>query len=215
MEGINITRTLAPNWAFAELATDAEIEHAAQALEAHGIHTLIAENGEEAEQMIFDLLPEGAEVFTASSQTLEQLDIPAALERSEQYDLVRAKLKRLDPKAQNREMVKMGATPEYVIGSVHAVTEEGQVLIASNTGSQLGPYSAGAEKVIWVVGAQKIVRDFQEGMQRIEEYAFPREDERLMRAMGKHSGINKVLMVNKEIQPGRITMIIVKEELGF
>jgi hypothetical protein len=215
MQGINTTRTLIPNWVFAELASDAEIERAAQALEVHGIHTLIAENGEEAEQMVFDLLPEGAEVFTASSQTLEQLHIPADLERSEQYDLVRAKLKKMDPKTQNREMVKLGATPEYIIGSVHAVTEDGQVLVASNTGSQLGPYSAGAEKVIWVVGAQKIVRDFNEGMRRIEEYSYPREDERLLRAMGMHSGINKILMVNKEVKPGRITMIIVKEELGF
>ena len=89
------------------------------------------------------------------------------------------------------------------------------MLVASNTGSQLGPYSAGAEKVIWVVGAQKIVRDFSEGMRRVEEYAYPREDERLLRAMGMHSGINKILMVNKEVKPGRITMIIVKEELGF
>ena len=215
MERIHTARTLTPNWDFAELASDAEIECAAQALEAHGIHTLIAENGEEAEQMVFDLLPEGAEVLTASSQTLEQLDIPGALERSEQYDLVRTKLKRMDPKTQNREMVKLGATPEYVIGSVHAVTQDGRVLIASNTGSQLGPYSAGAEHVIWVVGAQKIVRDVEEGFRRIEEYAYPREDERLMRAKGVHSGINKLLTVNKEIKPGRVTMIIVKEELGF
>jgi LUD domain len=215
MEETLLTKTLIPNWDFAELASDAEIERAAQALEAHGIHTLIAENGEEAEQMVFDLLPEGAEVFTASSQTLEQLDLPGALERSEQYDLVRAKLKKMDPQTQNREMVKMGATPEYIIGSVHAVTEGGQVLIASNTGSQLGPYSAGAGKVVWVVGAQKIVRDVEEGFRRIEEYAYPREDARLMKAMGKHSGVNKVLAVNREIKPGRVTMIIVKEELGF
>lgn len=215
MERPNTTRTLTPNWVFAELASDAEIERAAQALEANGIHTLIAENGEEAEQLVFDLLPEGAEVFTASSQTLEQLGIPAELERAEQYDVVRTKLRKMDQKTQNREMVKLGATPEYVIGSVHAVTEDGHVLIASNTGSQLAPYAASAAKLIWVVGAQKIVRDVEEGMRRIEEYAYPREDERLMQAMGMHSGINKVLTVNKEITPGRVTMIIVKEELGF
>lgn len=215
MERTNATRTLSPNWVFAELASDAEIERAAQALEQHGIRTLIAENGEEAEQMLFDLLPEGAEIFTASSQTLEQLDIPGALERAEQYDLVRTKLKKMDPKIQNREMVKLGATPEYVIGSVHAVTEEGQVLIASNTGSQLAPYAASAANVIWVVGAQKIVKDVEEGMRRIYEYAYPREDERLLKARGIHSGVNKVLTVNKETNPDRTTMIIVKEELGF
>lgn len=210
-----IHQKLNVNWEFAKIASTAQIERAARALEANGIKTLIAQHGEEAEQMVFDLLPEGAEVFTASSQTLEQLGIPAALAESEQYELVRDKLKKMDPKTQNREMVKLGATPEYVLGSVHAVTEDGQVLVASNTGSQLGPYAAGAAHVIWVVGAQKIVQDLEEGMRRIEEYAYPREDERLKKAMGIPSGVNKVLMVNKEIQPGRVTMIIVKEELGY
>jgi L-lactate utilization protein LutC len=203
------------NWEFSRLASDQQIQRAAKALEENGIRALIAEHGEEAEQMIFDLLPEGAEIFTASSQTLEQLGIPAELEKSEQYDLVRVKLRKMDKKTQNRDMVEMGATPQYIIGSVHAVTEDGQVLVASNTGSQLAPYAASAEKVIWVVGAQKIVRDLDEGMRRIEEYAYPREDERLRKAMGVPSNISKVLTVNKEVQPGRVTMIIVKEELGY
>lgn len=203
------------NWEFAKLASEEQIQRAAKALEANGIKTLIAEHGEEAEKMVFDLLPEGAEVFTASSQTLEQLGIPAELEQSEQYDLVREKLKKMDKKTQNREMIEMGATPEYIIGSVHAVTEDGQVLVASNTGSQLAPYAASAAHVVWVVGAQKIVRDLEEGIRRIEEYSYPREDERLKKAMGVPSNISKVLIVNKEIQPGRVTMIIVKQELGY
>ena len=203
------------NWEFAKLASDEQIERVAKALEANGIKTLIAKHGEEAEKMLFDLLPDGAEVFTASSQTLEQLGIPAELEKSEQYELVRDKLKKMDEKTQNREMVEMGATPEYIIGSVHAVTEDGQVMIASNTGSQLAPYAASAAHVIWVVGAQKIVQDLEEGTRRIEEYSYPREDERLKKAKGTPSNISKVLIVNKEIQPGRVTMIIVKEELGY
>lgn len=203
------------NWEFAKLASDEQIERVAKALEANGIKTLIAKHGEEAEKMLFDLLPDGAEVFTASSQTLEQLGIPAELEKSEQYELVRDKLKKMDEKTQNREMVEMGATPEYIIGSVHAVTEDGQVMIASNTGSQLAPYAASAAHVIWVVGAQKIVQDLEEGTRRIEEYSYPREDERLKQAKGIPSNISKVLIVNKEIQPGRVTMIIVKEELGY
>jgi hypothetical protein len=206
---------LTVNWDFAKLASDEQIERAAQALEGNGITTLIAQHGEEAEKMVFDLIPEGAEVFTASSQMLEQLGILAELERSEQYRLVREKLKKMDPKIQNREMEEMGATPEYILGSVHAVTEDGQVLVASNTGSQLAPYAASAAHVLWVVGAQKIVRDLDEGMRRIEEYAYPREDERLREAKGVPSGINKVLWVNKEIRKGRTTMIIVKEELGY
>lgn len=203
------------NWDFAELASDDQIQSAARALEENGIHVLIAQHGEEAEKMVFDLLPEGAEVFTASSQTLEQLGIPAELEQSEQYTLVRDKLKKMDTKTQNREMVKMGQTPEYVLGSVHAVTEDGQVLVASNTGSQLGPYASGAAHVIWVVGAQKIVHDLDQAIQRIEEYAYPREDERLRQAKGVPSAVNKVLFINKEVQRDRTTMIIVKQELGY
>jgi L-lactate utilization protein LutC len=165
--------------------------------------------------MVFDLLPEGAEVFTASSQTLEQLGIPDALARSEQYELVREQLKQMDPKTQQREMEELGATPEYILGSVHAVTEDGHVLVASNTGSQLAPYASSARHVIWVVGAQKIVKDLEEGKRRIEEYAYPREDERLREAMGFPSDVNKVLWIDDEVKPDRTTMIIVKEELGY
>ena len=210
----NPVSDLIPNQEFAKLASNEQIERAAKALEANGIHTLTAENGEEAEKMVFDLLPEGAEVFTATSQTLEKLGILAGIEELARYDSVRARLSKMDDKTQHREMVKLGATPEYILGSVHAVTEDGRVLIASMSGTQLAPYAAAAAKVIWVVGAQKLVKDFVEGMRRIEEYAFPLEDQRVQ-AYGIHSGVNKVLIVNKEISPGRITMIIVKEELGY
>lgn len=206
---------LAPNPDFAVLADDEQIQQAAEALEAHGIRTLIAEDGEEARNLILNELPDGAEVFTASSQTLEQLAIPAELERLGKYKLVRTQLAKMDRTTQGREMDKLGATPEYIIGSVQAVTEDGQVLVASNTGSQLAPYAASAAHVIWVAGAQKIVHDAQEGMRRIEEYALPLEDARLLKAKGVHSSINKVLTVTREVRRNRTTMIIVKEELGY
>lgn len=203
------------NWEFSRLASEEQIEQARKSLEENGIRVMVAEHPEEARQFVFDLLPEGAEVFTASSQTLEQLGIPDALARSEEYTLVREQLKQMDPKTQGREMEELGATPEYIIGSVHAVTEDGQVLVASNTGSQLAPYAASAAHVIWILGSQKIVRDIEEAQRRIEEYAYPREDECLREVKGIPSGINKVLWINKEIRPGRTTMILVKEELGY
>jgi len=98
---------------------------------------------------------------------------------------------------------------------VHAVTEQGQVIVASMTGGQVGPYASGAGTVIWVVGAQKIVRDLEEGLRRIREYSYPLEDARAREAYGIASGINKVLIVNREVVPGRITVILVKEKLGF
>lgn len=210
----NPVSDLIPNQEFAKLASNEQIERTAKALEANGIYTLTAENGEEAEKMVFDLLPEGAEVFTATSQTLETLGIKDEIYKSGRYEALRPKMFAMDRETQGREIRKLGATPEYILGSVHAVTEDGRVLIASMSGTQLAPYAAAAAKVIWVVGAQKLVKDFDEGMRRVEEYAFPLEDQRVQ-AYGIHSGVNKVLIVNKEISPGRITMIIVKEELGY
>jgi L-lactate utilization protein LutC len=86
---------------------------------------------------------------------LETLGVPAEVDK--RYDSVRVKLAKMNRETQNREMIKMGAVPQYILGSVHAVTEDGKVVVASNTGSQLAPYAASAEHVIWVVGTQKIV----------------------------------------------------------
>lgn len=113
-------------------------------------------------------------------------------------------------------MQRLGATPEWVLGSVHAVTETGEALIASNTGSQLPAYAFGVGKVIWVVGTQKIVKDREEGLGRIYEHSLPLESERAKKAYGvPGSAVNKILIVNREVQPGRITMILVNERLGF
>jgi hypothetical protein len=109
---------------------------------------------------------------------------------------------------------RLGASPDYMTGSVAAVTEDGHVLAASASGRQLGPYVSGAGQVIWVVGAQKIVTNLNEGFRRIEEYALPLEENRVFKASAKHTSLNKVVVFYKE-RPGRITIILVKEALGY
>jgi hypothetical protein len=137
----NPVSDLIPNQEFAKLASNEQIERTAKALEANGIHILTAENGEEAEKMVFDLLPEGAEVFTATSQTLETLGINNEIDKSGRYEALRPKMFAMDRETQGREIRKLGATPEYILGSVQAVTEDGRVLIASMSGTQLAPYA--------------------------------------------------------------------------
>jgi L-lactate utilization protein LutB len=200
---------------FAIPASDAQIERTLQALEANNIHAIVAENGAEAKKILMEIIPDGVEVFTSSSVTLNTLGITEEIDKSGRYDSVREKLALMDRKTQNREMMKLGATPEYMIGSVHAVTETGQVIIASKTGSQLAGYVAGAAHVIWVVGTQKIVPTLEDGMKRVEEYTLPLESARAFKAYGIYSSISKLLIVNKEFLPGRTTMILVKENLGF
>lgn len=204
---------LVPNMAYARLASDEQIERTAKALEANGIKVIVAANGEEAKAKLFELIPAGAEVFTGSSMTLEALGIPE--EVNKRYDSVRVKLASMNPQTQMREMIKMGAVPEWIVGSVHAVTEDGTVVIASNTGSQLAGYAASAAHVVWVVGAQKIVPNLDEAFKRIREYSLPLEDERALQAYGMNSNISKLLIIHREVMPGRTTMILVKENLGF
>lgn len=200
---------------FAIPASDAQIERTALALEENNIHVIVTENGVDAKKALFKLIPDNAEVFTASSITLKTLGISEEIDSSGHYDSVRAKLTLMDRKTQKREMEKLGATPEYMVGSVHAVTENGHVIIASNTGSQLAGYVSAAAHIIWVVGTQKIVPTFEDGMERLEEYTFPLENARAIQAYGVGSNINKLLIVNKEYMSGRTTIIFVKENLGF
>ena len=215
MLNIDTDTILVPNGEFARLANDEQIERTAKALEANNIHTLIAENGEEAKRLFFELIPDGSEIFLGASVTLETLGIKDEIDKSGRFDALRPKMFAMNRETQGREIRKLGSAPDYAAGSVQAVTEDGQVLIASNSGSQLGPYASGAGKVIWVVGAQKIVRDLNEGLRRIQEYNYPLEEQHMQQLYGVGTHINKVLIVNGELRPNRITMIIVKEELGF
>jgi hypothetical protein len=208
-------KELIPNQEFGQLASDEQIERTVRALAENNIEALVAENGEEARRIFFELVPEGSEVFLGASVTLETLGIKDEIDKSGRFNSLRPKIFAMDRATQGREIRKLGGTPDYAAGSVHAVTENGQVLIASNTGSQLGPYASGAGKVIWVVGAQKIVRDLEQGMRRIEEYCVPLEDVHMQQLYNMHTNVSKVLIVNKEVRPGRITMIIVREELGY
>lgn len=207
--------SLIPNQEFTKLASDERIERVAEALEANGMHTLITENGEEAKKIVLGLVPENAEVYTNQSKTLEKLGLFDEFDKSGRYNAVRPKVMSLDRKTQSNEIRKLRTVPDYIVGSVHAITDDGKVLVSSFGGSQLAPFAAGAAKVIWVVGTQKLVKDLNEGFRRIEEYSYPLEDARLLAVLGIHTAIGKTLIVNREVVPGRITVVLVKEELGY
>lgn len=208
-------KVLLANSKFANLAADDQIQRTTRALEANNIKTFLAQNGRAAKIKVLELLPPGAEVFTVTSKTLETIGVTEEINGSGHYVSLRASVSKLDRKTQGNKIRLIAATPEYAIGSVHAVTEQGQIMIASASGSQLALYSSGAGILIWVVGVQKIVKDLDEGFRRIEEYTYPLEDARMQEAHKMHSAVNKVLIVNREGKPGRATLILVKEKIGF
>src|SRR5258706_12531138 len=199
------------------LADKETINKTIEILKANNINAMLVDNGEETKKKVLEMIPNGAEVMNMSSVTMDSIGVSKEIMESGKYDAVKKKLMSLDRKTQGREMQKLGTAPDYAVGSVHAVTLDGKILIASNTGSQLPAYVYGAAHVIWVVGTQKIVKDLDEGMKRIYDYILPLESERLNKAYNMTSGSfpSKILIVNREIFPGRITLIFVNEPLGF
>jgi len=200
---------------FGGLASAERIDEAAAALERNGITGVLVDSGDQAREAVRSILPIGAEVFNNTSRTLEAIGVAEDIERSGLYQPLRPRLYQMDREMQGREMRLLAAAPDFLVGSAHAVTEEGSVLIASASGSQLGPLVSGAGHVILVIGGQKIVADVATGLRRIYQYCFPLEDRRAREAYGVASGVNNILIINKVVMPSRVTAILVGEPLGF
>lgn len=200
---------------FDQLKDVQTVEKTIAALTANGIIAYSVETGEGAKKKALELIPKGAEVMTMSSMTLDTICLAQELNESGKFNSVRNKLLSMNPETQRGEMQKIGSAPEWAIGSVHAVTENGEVLVASNTGSQLAAYAFGAQHVIWIIGSHKIVKNKDEALKRIYEYALPLENERAQKAYGVESNVSELLMINKETYPHRLTIVFVNEKLGF
>lgn len=200
---------------FGRAAGAGALRRVAAALEAANMDAVVVPTLDQARDAVLDRIPEGAEVLTATSRTLEACGLVEILERSGRYRALRPVYLAMDRATQAAEIRRMRASPAFVVGSVHAVTEGGELLVASQTGSQLASYAYGAGRVILVVGAQKVVRDVAEGLRRIHEHSFPLEDRRSREAYGTPSGVNKVLVLAREARPGRTSVILVEREVGF
>lgn len=199
---------------YTTIPSDKIIAKVAGALTQNGIKAVVAENANIAKEKVLELMPADAQVMNMSSTTLDTTSITQVITDSEKFQPVKNKLSSAETPQEEKK--KLGAAPGWAVGSVHAVTENGQVLIASNTGSQLPAYAYGADHVIWVVGAQKIVKNLDQGLKRIYEHSLPLESERAKKAYGvPGSAVNKILIINQEVTPDRITLILVKEVLGF
>ena len=206
--------TLTINQEFNHLASTAQVTKTMRALEANGIHTVVFEAGEEARAYVLSLIPAGAVVYNPPSRTLEQIGLTVEIETAVRFQPLRSRLRTLDRVKDQAEYRKLVAGPDVVVGSVHAITEKGEALVSSATGSQLASEASGAGRVIWVAGTQKLVSTLDEGLRRIREYSYPLEDERTRQAYGQPSAIHKILVVNGEYS-GRITLVLVKQNLGF
>ena len=200
---------------FTDPAPAQRLEQAAAALRSHGFTAEILDDAAAARTRVKDLIPEGASVLTGASETLRLSGIDADINTSGRYQAVRPQTLAMDRATQMDEIRRMLASPDVIVGSVAAVTETGSLVVASASGSQLTGYAGGSARAIWVVGAQKVVPDLSTALRRVEDHCLPLESERAMKAYGRPSAINRVLILNAEPHPGRGTVLLLREAIGF
>jgi LUD domain len=204
-----------PATTFADPAPGQRLERAAAALRSHGFTVEILDDAAAARARVRDLIPEGASVFTAASETLRLSGIDADINTSGRYQAIKPQTLAMDRVTAADGIRRLRAAPDVAVGSVHAVTETGSLVAASGTGSQLPAYAGGAARAIWIAGAQKVVPDLPAALRRAEEHCLPLESARTQAAYGSPSAINRLLILNAEPHPGRGTVLLLREAIGF
>jgi hypothetical protein len=207
--------TPTPATSFADPATAERLNRAASALTANGFSAEILDDAAAARIRVKDLIPEGVSVFTGASETLRLAEIDKDINSSGRYRALKPCLLAMDRVAEADEFRRLLASPDVIIGSVAAVTETGSLVIASGSGSQLPGYAGGAAHAIWIVGAQKVVPDLSTALRRVEEHALPLESARTQEVYGWPSAVNRLLILNAEFQPGRGTVLLLREAIGY
>ena len=199
---------------FANPASEAQLEALAEKLRARNFEVVIVQDGAEAKAEVLKRIPEGAQVHSGKSKTLEDAGLFKEFMEGDRFDFVRKRTMKLDQRTQRDEIRRLGAAPDVMINSAHAVTEAGQIVVTSASGSQIGPIASGAGQLILVIGSQKIVPDLDTAFRRIREHVFPYEDARLREAIGIGTKITRTLILDQDFMPGRTTVILVREPIG-
>jgi hypothetical protein len=200
---------------FTDPASADRLERAAAALTAHNFAVEILDDVATARARVKDLIPVGASVFTGASETLRLSGIEEDITSSGRYDPVKGRTVAMDRATSARDIWAMISSPDVIVGSVAAVTETGSLVAGSASGGQLPGYAGGAGQAIWIVGAQKVVPDLSTALRRVEEHCLPLESARAMGAYGQPSALNRILIINAEPQPGRGTVLFLREAIGF
>jgi CheY-like chemotaxis protein len=188
------------------------------ALKAKGYEVVTVKNGAEALEKIKQIIPPGATVMNGSSVTLEQIGYLDYLNSGKHgwNDLHAGVVAEADP-AKRTALRKQASLSDYYLGSVHALMENGEFIVASNTGSQLPHIVFTSTNLIFVVSTKKIVADFNAGMKRLEEIVVPLENQHMLEKFGRGTSLNKIVIFKGEspFLGRKIHFILVNEDLGY
>jgi acyl-CoA hydrolase len=199
---------------FTALPDEQTLQATVVALEEHGFSVEVVDDVDAARAAVLARIPAGSSVMTNTSVTLQDTGIADAINNGGPYESARNKMFALDFATQAQEMKAIGGQPDYALGSVHAVSRDGTLVIASASGSQLASYVWGAANVIFVAGAQKLVPDLETARERIYTHSLRLEDARAYAAYGQNSVVGKILEIHQE-NPGRIHVVLIKQVVGF
>ena len=199
---------------FTTLPDERTLADTVVALEEHGFSVEVVADLDAARETVLARIPEGSSVMTNTSVTLDETGIADAINNGGSYNSARNKMFALDFATRLQEMKAIAGQPDYALGSVHAVTRDGTLVIASASGSQLASYAWGAANVIFAVGAQKLVTTVEAAHERIYKHSLKLEDARAYAAYGQHSSVGKILEIHQEL-PGRIHVVLIRQLVGF
>ncbi|HTW01633.1 MAG TPA: LUD domain-containing protein [Streptosporangiaceae bacterium] len=200
---------------FTDAASAERLGRAAAELRAHGFGAEVLDDAAAARARVRELVPEGVSVLTGASETLRLSGIDEDINGSGRYDAIRPRILAIDRATGGDEIRRLVASPEFVVNSVAAVTETGSLVLASGSGSQIPANAGGAARAVWVVGAQKVVPDLSTALRRVEEHALPLESARAQAVYGMPSAINRLLVLNADPHPGRGTVLLLREAIGY
>jgi hypothetical protein len=198
-----------------EPASRETLDRVAVKLKERNIEATVVSDVSSAREAVLQRLPAGAEVHAGKSKTLHDIGVTSVLAEGTTYNYLRNVYLKMDRTTQMREIRKLISAPDFMLGSVSAVTEDGILVVASATASQLGPYATGGAKVILVVGSQKIVPDLDVALRRIREYVLPWEDAQVRPMVPTGSFVGKILIIEREWIAGRIEVILVRQPIGI
>ncbi len=200
---------------FTAPASEEIIQAVAERMRERNIEVVVVDDGDQAREVVLQRLPDGAEVHSGKSKTLQEAGIFDAIQDPTHYDSLRLRFSKMDRQTQAREIRKLIAGPDYMLGSVNAITADGVLVAASATASQLGPYASTAGKVILVVGSQKIAPNLETALRRVHEHVLPWEDAQVRKVMNSGSFVGKTLIIEREWVEGRLTVVLVRQPIGI
>lgn len=203
---------------YTTLAAQENIDKAVAALKANNFDAIVVEKGADALEKIKELIPKGASVMNGASTTLQQIGfIDYLKDGAHGWDNLHAGILAETDKEKQGELRKQAILSDYYLGSVHALSQTGEMVIASNTGSQLPHLAYTSPNLILVVSTKKITPDMTSALDRVLTHVVPLEDVRLMGVYKMHTTYAKTLILHKE-NPNlgrKVLVILVKEDLGF